>query len=263
MPNIGDQITFETPYYIIGHESFPRAEAVMAGGTIGNYDITYALDTGAGYGSFKNLYYGRAGGGGSNGSTNVTMTSTTGVAAGDHIFGTNIAPGAKVVSITDGTTIVVDTANIGSVSGTLRFTQLPSESSIPSTGFKMKIRIKTVTANATAMTSLLFYTFSTPTTRAYQYPLDTADATLTLTGLQTGTEVHVYRASDDEQLAVTESTAGSTFTYDYEWIGTDEEVYITVIKPGYKWIRYNGIDLISDGVTIPVFQTLDRGYSNP
>lgn len=172
MPTVSDQITFITPDYVLGHLNFPIAEAVMAGGTIGNYDITYAIDTGSGYSSFKNLYYPRPGGGGSNGSTNVTMTSTTGVAAGDYVWGTNIAPNAKVVSITDGTTVVVDIANIGVVSGVLRFNQMPSEGTIPSTGFKIKIRIKTSTANATAITSLYFFLGSTATERAYEYPLD-------------------------------------------------------------------------------------------
>jgi hypothetical protein len=180
MPTIGQQVTFETLDYILGHLSFPIAEAVMAGGTIGNYDIFYAIDTGSGYSSFKNLAYTRAGGGGTNGLTNVTMTSTTGVAVGDYVFGTNIAPNAKVSSITNSTTIVVDIANIGTVSGVLRFNQLPSETNLPSTGFKIKIRILTSTTNATAITSLYAFISSNSTTRAYQYPLDPVTVKVTV-----------------------------------------------------------------------------------
>lgn len=189
MPTIAQQIVFETPYYVLGHDVFPITQPIMAGGTIGNYDITYAIDTGSGYSAFKNLSYPRAGGGGASASTNVTMTNTTGVSAGDYIFGTNIAPNAKVSSITNGTTVVVDIANIGVVSGVLTFNKIPSET-IPATGAKLKIRINTTTTNATAITSLYIPTNSSSTTRAYQYPLDTN--TLTLTGLIAGTQVDAY-----------------------------------------------------------------------
>lgn len=211
MPVIGDQITFVPPAYLLGHTGFPIAEAVMAGGTIGNYDITYAIDKndGAGYGSFQNLFYPRAGGGGSSASTTVTMTSTTGVAAGDYIWGTNIAPNAKVSSITNGTDIVVDIANIGTVSGVLRFNHLPSETGIDaSLGFKLKVRIKTTTTNATAITSLYAFTSSTPTSRGYQYPLDRIN--LTITPLATGSEVRAYATGTSTEYDGIESSTGSS-----------------------------------------------------
>lgn len=262
MPSIGQYAIFETPYYVLGHSSFPIAQAVMAGGTIGNYDITYAIDTGSGYSAFKNLHYTRAGGGGSNGSTNVTMTSTTGVAVGDYVFGTNIAPNAKVSSITNATTIVVDTANVGTVSGTLVFNQLPSEAALPSTGFKIKVKIATSTVNATAITSLYFYTLSTATTRAYTYPLDTVAASLSLTGLKANSEVRVFRTSDDVELAGIEDS-GTSFTYNYSWTGVDTDVYIVIHHLNYLPIRYDGQTLGQSGLTLPIQQVGDRQYSNP
>lgn len=178
MPAINDQVDFICPYSIRGHSSFPVAQAVMAGGTIANYDTSYSLDDGA---TYSNLHYPRAGGGGSNGSTNVTMTSTTGVAAGDYVFGTNIAPNAKVSSITNSTTVVVDIANTGTVSGVLTFNHLPSETVADATvGFPLRLRIKTTTTNATAITSLYFYTTSTTAARAATYPLDTVTVTVTV-----------------------------------------------------------------------------------
>lgn len=86
--------------------------------------------------------------------------------------------------------------------------------------------------------------------------------TLELTGLVTGTEVHVYRTSDDVQLAVDEGVAGTTFTYNYNYLG-DVSVYITVLKVGYQWIRYDGQILGTNGITIPVLQQVDRNYRNP
>lgn len=260
MPTIGDQITFETPYYILGHDSFPRSEAVMAGGTIANYDITYAIDTGSGYSAFKNLSYVRAGGGGSNGSTTVTMTSTTGVAAGDHIWGTNIAPGAKVVSITNGTDIVVDTANVGAVSGVLRFNQMPSEAANPASGFKMKLRIKTVKTNVLAISSLLFYTFSTPTTRAYQYTLDPVDATYQLTNLVSGTEV-VLLDSTNTELQRTVVGGSGIFTYDYTWNEVDiTGCYVLIWHEDYKPIKLTGITLDENDQSVFVTQEDDLIY---
>jgi hypothetical protein len=87
-------------------------------------------------------------------------------------------------------------------------------------------------------------------------------ASLTLTGLQTGTEVHIYADSDDEELAVTEGTAGSTFTYNYTWT-EDVGIYVTILKAGYQWIRYEDLELLSDNQSIPVFQIIDRNYNNP
>lgn len=182
-PTVNQQVTFTMPYFLLGHASFPISEAVMAGGgSINNFDITYALDRndGNGFSSFKNLAYSRAGAGGSNGSTTVTMTSTTGVAVNDYVFGTNVAPHAKVVSIDSSTAITVSIANTGTVSGTLRFNQLPNESAIGADGAAMKVSLKTNSTNSTAITSLLIYTYSDDTTRAYQYVLDPVTLVVTV-----------------------------------------------------------------------------------
>ena len=260
MPVIGDQITFETPEFIIGHLNFPIAEAVMAGGTIANYTITYALDYGSGYGSFHNLYYQRTGAGGSSASTTVTMTSTTGVEAGDQIYGTNIAPNAKVVSVDNATTITVDIANTGTVSGTLRFNHLPSESAIPATGFKMKIRILTAATNATAITSLYAFIGSTATTRAYQYPLDPVDAVYSFSGLEVGTEVILFDSTNTE--LAREVIAGTTFEYPYTWTGTDSTGNYALIWKDDKFpIKFTGITLGNTSVDVPISQADDLVYA--
>jgi len=255
MAAVNDQVTFTTPHYFLEHTGFPLAEVVMGGGVLANYEITYALDRndGNGFGSFKNLSYGRAGGGGSNASTNVTMTSTTGVAVGDYVWGTNIAPNAKVSSITNGTTIVVDTANIGTVSGILRFNQLPSEAAISASGFKMKVRLKCITGSGAAITSLYIYATSDATSRAAQYPLDTF--TLTLTGLQTGSDVVVYQAGTT---TVRESVdAVSSYGYTYE---TPESIDIGVFKAGYIPFYIRGFALASASASLPIAQVADRAY---
>lgn len=214
-PAINDQITWYSQDYIKGHNSFPIDEIVMGAGTLADYEIFYALDTGSGYGSFKNLSYRRITGGGSSSSTTVTMADTTGVAVNDYVFGTNIAPQAKVVTVDSSTNITVDKANTGTVSGTLRFNQLPNETiSDPSTGFKMKIKVVAKNTASTAWSSIYIWTNSTSTTRGYQYTLDYA--TVSMSGLVTGSRVKATKVSDGTLLySGAESSGAISFQTDY------------------------------------------------
>ena len=262
MPAVNDEITFVMPYYVIGHTGFPIAEAVMAGGTIANYELTYAIDQndGNGFSAFKNLYYPRTGAGGSNGSTTITMASTTGVAVNDYVWGTNVGLNAKVLSIDSATAITVDNANIGTVSGTLRFSQLPSQSvASAEDGFKLKIKIKTLTVNATAITSVYVWTLSTDTSRAYQYPLDLVP--LTLTGLKNPSEVRVYDAGTTTEIAGQETITSGTFNTTIDG-GAYPAVDISVLALNYQNIRYLN-QTLGSGLTIPVNQVIDRQYLNP
>ena len=257
MPAVNDQITWTMPYYALGHTGFPIDEAVLTGGTITNYDITYQIDKndGNGFSAWKNLSYPRAGGGGSTSSTNVTMTDTTGVAVNDYVFGTNIAPLAKVSSITNGTTIVVSIANVGTVSGILRFNQLPNEASIvEADGVKLKFRIKTTTVNTSAVSSLYVWTNSPDSARDEVYPLDTI--TLTIVAIVPGSDVVIYQQGTENVLASFEP-AGSTCQYQYQ---TPEDIDIGVFKAGYVpyYIRYYVLG--SSNASVPVQQTPDRGY---
>jgi hypothetical protein len=262
MPIVNQYAIFETPYYLLGHLNFPIAVVVMGGGTIGNYDITYSLDFGSGYSSFKNLYYPRPGGGGSNGSTNVTMTSTVGVSVGDYVFGTNIAPNAKVVSITNSTTIVVDIANIGTVSGVLTFNQLPNESDITSSGVKMKVKILTSTTNSTAITSLFLYTYSDLVSRSYQYDLDVVN--ITVTGLKDNTEVRIYLTGTTTEVGGIETaTSGTTDNRYYtSSLTVGLVVDIAIINVTYENERITGYVIPSLDSSIPIQQRFDRNYNN-
>lgn len=53
MPVIGHKALFETPNYIIGHNSFTNTPLVMAAGTATNYTYRYQIDKGAGFGAFS------------------------------------------------------------------------------------------------------------------------------------------------------------------------------------------------------------------
>lgn len=220
MFSVGDEVIWESERYI---KDFDRGENLlpqMAGGTITNHELYYDINTGSGYsGTWKNLYYPRAGGGGSSASTTVTMTSTTGVAAGDYVYGTGIATGAKVVSITNSTDIVVSIANTAAVSGTLYFNQMPNFTSIPADGFKIKIRCKTTVANSAAITFLRIFMHSTATERANLYTqVDLPTQTVTVTNGVPGTRIQIYDNTSGTELY------NGTPTFPYTW--TDDELYV-------------------------------------
>lgn len=161
MPNPTQEATWTMPYYTTGIDGFIAIQPVMAGGTISRYNMYYQIDKndGSGFSSYKNLYLNKPGGGGSTGSTTVTMTNTSEVAVGDFVWGTNIAPYARVTNIVNTTTITVDRANLGTVSGVLIFSQLGSEANISATlGFRLKIKIRTITADTVGISSLTLFT---------------------------------------------------------------------------------------------------------
>lgn len=261
----GHTITFTSPEYILGHTKFSWAEPVMAGPALTGYNVYYSLDKNDtnGFGPFKNLSLVRTGSAGTNGQTSITVFNTSGVYTGDYVWGTNIAPFAYVTGIPSTSSIQLSSANIGTVSGPIRFNSIYSETGIdPSEGFKLKIKLEAFSATTTPITSLYLFTESTNTSRHYQYPLDTVSTSLNLINLQTGTEVHVYNTSTDQELAGSEGVSSSTFTYSYTWAGEDTNAYITVLKTGYQWIRYSNQVLGQSGLTIPVFQLIDRNYQN-
>jgi hypothetical protein len=94
------------------------------------------------------------------------------------------------------------------------------------------------------------------------YYIPAVASSFNLTNIQTGTQVRVYRASDDVELAGTGATAGSTFSYSYTWTA-DVTVFVTISKLGFRWIRLDGVTLTAASQTVPVFQQADPAYFNP
>jgi hypothetical protein len=82
--------------------------------------------------------------------------------------------------------------------------------------------------------------------------------TFTLTGLQTDTEVRVYNATTDVELAGTESS-GTTFSYPYVYAG-DIDIYVVIFHLNYRDIRLTGLTLSNDNQSIPVQQQFDRVF---
>lgn len=220
MFSVGDDVVWESERYITDFDRGENMLPQMSGGTISNHELYYDINTGSGYsGTWKNLSYPRAGGGGSSASTNITMTDTTGVNVGDYVYGAGVASTAKVVSITDSTTIVVSSANTSTVSGTLYFNQMPNYTSIPADGFKIKVRCKTIVPNSAALTFLRIFMRSTNTTRSNLYQqIELPTQTVTISGATAGSRIQLYDLTADEELY------NGTPIFPYTWTDPDEYV---------------------------------------
>jgi len=91
------------------------------------------------------------------------------------------------------------------------------------------------------------------------YPPVSVD--FTLTGLIAGTEVGIYRDSDQAELYHVESS-GTSITYPYVWSG-DVDVYVQIHHVQYESMTLNDIVLGSTDQSIPISQEYDRNYNNP
>jgi hypothetical protein len=135
----------------------------------------------------------------------------------------------------------------------------------PSTGVKLNIRAITNISGTT--NTITYITIPTSTSLSAQqnnlYPLDVVSTFLNITGMVSGSEVKVYRVSDSVLLASIDNTSGSTFTYNYNWIGTDTVVNIIVFALGYQPVRFDNQVLGSTGLSLLVQPVIDRVYNNP
>jgi hypothetical protein len=260
IPTLGDTATYTWPHFVRGYTGFSILNPTLTGGTTvaDRMDVAYQIDKndGAGFSGWKNLRYPRAGGGGANGAFTVTMTSTTGVAVGDYVFGTGIGTNARVTSVDNATTVTVNVANSGAVSGILVFSQLGFETGISAAnGFKMKVRF---TANATSVNNTInlfhFQGATDSSSQQTQYPLDLT--TLTLTGLQSGTDVVIYAAGTETVLTSADSV--SSFSYQYETAGV--LIDIGLFKAGYIPLYIRGYSLPANDSSLPIAQVVDRYY---
>lgn len=191
---IGAESIWEMPYFAKGHTGFVNTAAVMAGGTIGNYTITYQIDLGSGW----------------NGTWNT-------------LNGANLS--AHTVS--------------------------------PTTGFKLKIKIVTGTANATGITTLRVRTTTTFAAQdGIDYPLDTN--TLTLTGLQTGSDIVILDAGTSTERINIDANAGTTYPFVYSSTGN---VDICVYKQGYIPFAIRNYSLTSADASLPIAQVADRNFT--
>lgn len=333
MPLLNDEVTWETPYYLIGHTGFtvaaptiisPTSLTVTAGswtssytsltcGTHGltagdtvvvtgvtpaayngvfiitnivsatviryyqasnpgtwssggnilqldNIDMFYYLNQGTSYGTKKNLKYNRTGGATTSGTAAITMTDTTGVVIGDYVTSKIAGAGAsaRVTSIDTGTQVTVNVNSSATTAGNVfYFNYLPFETvTDASVGFKLKVALKTwANCNTAAVTNIAIPTISTSTAQAYQYPLDVY--TLTLTGLQTGSDVVVLNAGTSTERVNVDNNSGSSYNFSYYSLGN---IDIGLFKAGYKPFYIRNYPLTASAVSLPCVQVPDSAY---
>ncbi len=262
MPTVGMSASFADPEIRLGHTGFSPNEIIVSGSSYFNFDIRYAINTGSGFGSYKNLSYVRTGSTGTTGAFTFTLSDSIGVSQGDYVFGTGIAPLAKVVSI-DGNTITLDRANTATVTSNIRFNQLPNETINQNIGFQLKLLVTTRLANTTAVSNIRIYTTTDGNSRSIQYPLDPIIANLTLTGLQDGSEVRIFSrdvaGNSDVELSGNETVVGGTFVYTYTYEGPTS-VNIVVANNNYQHWTLNDYSLTDNDSSIPVQQIFDRQF---
>lgn len=125
------------------------------------------------------------------------------------------------------------------------------------TGFRLKIRATCAIASATnAITNMRVVLTTTSTDQSTKlYPLQTVS--LSLTGLQTGSDVVVLQAGTSTILSQQDSILTNDFTYVYETI---QNVDIGIIKPGYIPLYIRNYPLSSSNSSLPISQTFDRNY---
>lgn len=267
LPAVGDQVTYTMPSFVKGFDSFGNVPAMCYGTSLTSlaqtqaFDMDYQLDTGSGFsGTWRNAAYWRTrSSGGTSGTNTMVLTAIGNVQVGDYIMGVGVPSGTKVTGISTNT-ITLNNNFTANASGIYVFWYMPNESTFPSSGIRLKYRI---TANAT--NSSVFYEsemamLSTTTSRQRLYSqLDSY--TLTLSGLQTGSDISIRTAGVvGTALANVDANAGTTYNYTYDYVaGTyiDFDIY----KAGYKVAEVKNYLLTAANVTYPISQLADLEYA--
>lgn len=266
MPSVGDQIVFESPYWIKGHTGFAPTVPTVATATIANFWIEYQIDTGSGYSGWKTAFRqtATAVADGTAGAATIVQVAAgdSWIADGDFVQTTvwGETNRAAVVSSGGGTTTLTMNKNHNTTfsNRALQVFRLPAETIDASVGFKLKVRITTLIAGTGATNTVgpvQFQTLTTNTSRQVQLPLDTN--TVTFTGLPTGCDAFVLTAGTSTLLDQQDALAGTTYSYTYSGAQT---VDVGFIKAGYVPFYIRNLSLTTTDSSIPVSLTPDRNY---
>jgi len=146
---------------------------------------------------------------------------------------------------------------------TLNGANLSAETISPTDGFKLRLRITcTVGVTTNALTYVRINTVSTAVAQgAASYPLDTANPTLELTGLEIGTEIVVFNSGYTLELD-REVLTGTTYSYPYEWISDVGDFNVNVLVWKDDRIAFiSTFTLSSIDQSIPLNQSEDLVYN--
>jgi len=85
--------------------------------------------------------------------------------------------------------------------------------------------------------------------------------TVTFAGIQADTEIRVYLPDGTELTGIESCAANQVLTWPVYAPGANGTVYITLLKRGYRWHRFNYTPTVGTQ-TLPIFQITDLGYRN-
>jgi len=145
---------------------------------------------------------------------------------------------------------------------TLNAANLSAETIDPALGFKLRIRITcTVSSTTNALTYVRVSTDSTAIAQnAAVYPLDTANPTLTLTGLAVGTEVVVFNADYSQELD--REVLTGNYVYPYEWISDIGNFNVNILAWKNDKVPFiTTINLTDTSQSVPLTQQEDLVYA--
>jgi hypothetical protein len=217
--------------------------SLTGSGTAGNvtlyrlFNVRYPLRTPSAdyFGTWKTLWFQRPGSTVS-GSAVVTMADTTGVTAGDYVYGLAIGDAtgtynsdpAKVLSVDSSTQITLtNAATATNANQLLTFSALPNETISATDGFKMKVSVRADTSGTPMATQYL--TIPTTTTAASQdnlYPLDTVTVSVTVLDATTkdpveGARVFIETDPGGVDLINELTDVNGQVSFDYELAGDE------------------------------------------
>ena len=108
-----------------------------------------------------------------------------------------------------------------------------------------------------------FYTQDGVTLGVQTIDANGIQSTVEIKGINPGTEVRMYKTSDDTEVAAVESSTGSSVTLGYTFI-TPEDHYIVIHSQEYTTSpRLIDFTTQPNSSVLTVFQQLDRAYINP
>jgi hypothetical protein len=256
-----DVVVWTAPLKMYGHSAFAGGCAI-SGTDCQNLIFEYKIDTGSGFGAswaFLANTVRRASGGTSGTNTvNVSTADQTALTrkpqVGDFVqTGSFRLPANTTVTNVSGNVITCSANFTASLVNNEFVTFSPvNEAVTAASGYLLQVRTYPTVAAATTLLTAFSMGIQTNAT-AQQIPHPLPGITLAFTGLQAGTEVRVYRASDSVELAGTDATTGNVFLYEYEYL-SDVPIFVTFIKPGYKWRRIDSLLLKEFNQNILIFQ---------
>jgi hypothetical protein len=146
---------------------------------------------------------------------------------------------------------------------TISGANLSGETINPALGFKLRIRIIcTVASTTNALTYVRLSTVSTSVAQGNAlYPLDTANPTLTLTGLAVGTEVVVF--SSDYSVELDREVLTGDYVYPYEWISDTGDFDVNILVWKDDKVAFKQVITLTDvDQSIPLSQADDLVYAS-